>query len=264
MGDLALKLADLVEDILRRILMLCDIYTVLSVSQVNKSLRRTAYSKEIWIYLMNGLAARGLIDLPHDRPLQDYSSAELIEEVQRIILGPKTWSCPRPAAPIIAREFRIPCSLPDSQQPLCSLQLLPGGTHLVAEFASRLELWHVATSIVIWFLEVNWMISREYRYSIELCDDRRSAILVTLDNRRLMRLIHIDLGTGGSSEIFQVEPHSQVDQFGNTPLISANFFGCILESWRKQSFMVSNWRTKKLSSSILTLMRRRPIGFSLR
>jgi hypothetical protein len=35
MGDLALKLADLVEDILRRILMLCDIYTVLSVSQVS-------------------------------------------------------------------------------------------------------------------------------------------------------------------------------------------------------------------------------------
>ncbi|KAJ7270247.1 hypothetical protein C8J57DRAFT_305999, partial [Mycena rebaudengoi] len=243
---LALKLEDLAEDILCLILVLCDIYTVLSLPRVNKSLRRIAYSKQIWIYLIDDLAARGLIDLPHDCPLQEYSTAELMDEVQRIVLGPKTWSRPTRAAPIISREFRILSSRPDAQQRFFSVQLLPGGTHLVVEYTSRIELWHVATSAVIWFLEDNWTFSREYRYSIELCNAQRSAILVTLDTLRLLRLIRIDLRTGESTEIFKVEA-SQGAVFGRRPIISGDFFGCEWESasWPDHYFMVDNWRTEK-------------------
>jgi hypothetical protein len=178
--------------------------------------------------LIDDLAARGLVDLPHDRPLQEYSTAELIEEVQRIVLGPKTWSRATHAAPIIAREFRIPSTRADDQ-PRFSVQLLPGGTHLVVEYTSRIELWHVAASAVIWFLEDNWT-TRVCRYSIELCDDQRSASLATLDTPRLLRLICIDLSTGGSTEIFIVEPPTQEAQFGRRPVISGDFFGCKVES----------------------------------
>jgi hypothetical protein len=211
---------------------------------VNKNLRRIAYSKQIWIYLIDYLAAKGLIDLPHDRPLQEYSTAELIEEVQRIVLGPKTWSRQRRLSPLIALEFRIPRTRPDGQPKLFSVQLLPGGTHLVVEYTSRIELWHVAASAVIWFLEDNWT-TRVCRYSIELCDDQRSASLATLDTPYLLRLIRIDLSTGGSTEIFKVEPPSQYPHFGCRPVICGDFFGCVLESWANHCFMVGNWRTEK-------------------
>ncbi|KAJ7270429.1 hypothetical protein C8J57DRAFT_1321804 [Mycena rebaudengoi] len=209
MDGLAWKLEDLADDILCLILVFCDIYTVLFVSRVNKSLRRIGYSKQIWIYLIHDLAARGLFDLPHDRPLQEYSTVELIEEVQRIVLGPKTWSRPRRAAPLIAREFRIPSTRLDDLPRLLSVQLLPRDTHLVVEYTSRIDLWHVAASAVIWFVEDNWM-TRVCRYSIQLCDDQRSAILVTLD----------------TPQIFKVEPPTQEAQFGCRPVISGDFFGC--------------------------------------
>ncbi|KAJ7232918.1 hypothetical protein C8J57DRAFT_170718 [Mycena rebaudengoi] len=251
MGGLALKLEDFAEDILCLILVCCDIYTVLSVSRVNKSLRRIAYSKQIWIYLLDELAGRGLIDLPHDRPLHNYSTAELIEEVKRVILGPKTWSCPRHAAPIIAREFRIPRIRPDDQSRLFSVQLLPGGTHLVVEYSSRLELWHVATSAVIWLPKDSRMFASLRRYSIELFDDQKSAILVTLENLRLLRFIRIDLSAGVSTEMFKMEPPSQEARFWDYPVISGNLFACEVQLRSEIPFtsniclMVGNWCTEK-------------------
>ncbi|KAJ7288696.1 hypothetical protein C8J57DRAFT_1707072 [Mycena rebaudengoi] len=233
---------DLSEDLICCTLLLCDIYTVLSISQVNKNFQRIARSKQIWIRLIEDLAARRLIDLP-DRALPEHSTAELMEEVKRIVLGPKTWSRPSQAAPIISRELRIP-SLPlDNRETLQSFQLLPGGTHLIVEHINRLDLWHVATSAVIWSLD-NWMETSRFRYSIELLDHQRSAVFQYFDTPHCMRLIHIDLDTGYSAELFRVDCPQEA-QFAAMPTISGDFFRCGL--WGigtgANYLMVGNWRT---------------------
>ncbi|KAJ7288722.1 hypothetical protein C8J57DRAFT_1707083 [Mycena rebaudengoi] len=230
-------LENVAEDILCLILMLCDIYTVLSVSQVNKSLRRIAYSKQIWICLIADLSARGLIDLPHDRALQTYSVVEMFEEVKRVVLGPQTWSRPE-LTPIISREIKVSNSSADDTR---SHELLPGGIYLLVEQSFHLELWHVPTSAVIWSLNCP-LVSRS-KYSIELVDHQRSAIFQYFNLPRLMRFIHIDLDTGYSKKVFElVSP--QETSFASWPKISGDFFHCGLWGPTEGNyFMAGNWRT---------------------
>ncbi|KAJ7288656.1 hypothetical protein C8J57DRAFT_1280964 [Mycena rebaudengoi] len=232
-----MRLEQLDEDILCFILCICDVYTVLSMSQVNRSFKRIADSKHIWICLIADLAARGLIDLPHDCPFREFSSAQLREEIKRIVLGPQTWSCPSRSSPIVSREFRIPGDSPPPR-----LQLLLGGTHLIVEHTSRIELWHIATSAVIWSCVHTE--SFFWRRCVAELGDKRFVILLSVDPH-VLRIIHIDLDTGHSAELFRIEP-PQGAEFLNEPLLSGDFFLCELTWWYAQSyrlFMVGNWRT---------------------
>jgi hypothetical protein len=42
------------------------------IIQTNKRFTRITYAKYLWIYLIQDLATRRLVDLPHDRTLEDF------------------------------------------------------------------------------------------------------------------------------------------------------------------------------------------------
>ncbi|KAJ7364242.1 hypothetical protein DFH08DRAFT_949852 [Mycena albidolilacea] len=44
------------EDIMLKVISLCDVYTTLSVSTVNKTLRRVAFVKQLWLFSVRDLA----------------------------------------------------------------------------------------------------------------------------------------------------------------------------------------------------------------
>ncbi|KAJ7240525.1 hypothetical protein C8J57DRAFT_1727079 [Mycena rebaudengoi] len=191
---------ELAEDILLLILQFCDIYTVLSTTQVNKLLRGIALAKQLWIHLIEDLVARRLFDLRHDRSLQDYTTAELIEEVKKLVIGPRTWSRRSRTPPTILRHIKI--SPPRSDFHLSSLELLPGGEYLVAYHNTRIELWHVATCVLIWCLEAGWL-----HYTIELLEYADTVLFAfaASESPQTMKVLSIDLSSGESTEVFAID-----------------------------------------------------------
>ncbi|KAJ7239675.1 hypothetical protein C8J57DRAFT_1478354 [Mycena rebaudengoi] len=237
-----LHLDERAEDILYLIMCFCDVYTALSMSQTNSRYKRIAYAKNIWICLLRDLSARRLINLPHDLPLTDYSTAELIEEVKRVVLGPKTWSRSSHSSPLVSRECSIPRS-PDI--PFPSLRLLPGGRYLIVESSARIELWDAAISTLAWFHEDNPPLNTRH---VGLLDGG-SAIYLSMTSH-LLTFIYIDLNTGHSADLYTVEPPSNI-RFSHRPTVSGDFFMCQLawQTWPYR-YLVGNWRTE--TTAILT------------
>ncbi|KAJ7246466.1 hypothetical protein C8J57DRAFT_1360540 [Mycena rebaudengoi] len=235
-----LRLEDLTEDVLYPMLCFCDVYTVLSLSQVNRNFRRIAYAKHLWTYLIQNLVARRLIDLPHNRAVTDYSIAELIEEVKRVVLGPKTWSDESSVAPVVSRELQILRTFTEFLFP--HFRLLRGGKYLLVEVASHIELqlWDVTACAVVWSLQGGSL----ERSQVEVIDED-TAIFVGLESSyRLVRVIQITLSTGDSSELFRVE--APPDTFWEHYLaVSGEFYMCVLAvSGRPRHLVIGNWRTE--------------------
>ncbi|KAJ7220974.1 hypothetical protein C8J57DRAFT_1482519 [Mycena rebaudengoi] len=230
-------LADLDVDILYIILRLCDVYTLLSMAQVNRSFERIARAKHIWIFLIRDLSARRLIDLPHNRPLQDYSTAQLIEEVKRLVVGPKTWS--RPSASTVSRKISIPRSTIEiGRRP--ELKLLPGGTYLAVIYLDGAQLLHVPSQTVIWRLQ-----SDDFGHPLfELSDDDTSALFLSTDAAHRIKLIGIDLKTGDATELFTSEVPGDTALMGG-PVISGQFiiYDLAQSPWTHRYFVLANWRT---------------------
>ncbi|KAK7059655.1 hypothetical protein R3P38DRAFT_965050 [Favolaschia claudopus] len=110
---------------LLRILVLTDIYSVLTLSQVNSRLRAITSVKQLWVLLTSDLLARKLIDIP----LEDISvmaSEDLKMEVKRAVCGPRTWSPDSEDVPVPLRRYTVP--LEDDRA--LSAVLLPGGNYL--------------------------------------------------------------------------------------------------------------------------------------
>ncbi|KAJ7270238.1 hypothetical protein C8J57DRAFT_1508280 [Mycena rebaudengoi] len=200
--------------------MFSSVSTVLSVSQVNRNLKRIAYAKHLWKRLIEDLATRSLIDLPRDR---DYSTAELIEEVKRVVLGPQTWSSAFPSGPIVSRELLVPRT--------------PIGLGI--------ELWNVLDCTVVWSLpEASFS-----RSHVELIDEE-TAIFVGfgfVPQQLVVRVIRISLNTVDSTELFTVKAQPGISGI-NCPAVSGDFFLCTLAiRSRKRNLVIGNWRTKKVA-----------------
>ncbi|KAJ7098897.1 hypothetical protein C8R44DRAFT_888742 [Mycena epipterygia] len=79
-------------DILSHIFALTDVYTILSLSRVNKLFHSAAFIKQLWLSVARNLASRWLIDPPADEILEALSTDELVDEVKRGVVGPRIWS----------------------------------------------------------------------------------------------------------------------------------------------------------------------------
>ncbi|KAJ6615329.1 hypothetical protein B0H10DRAFT_1950029 [Mycena sp. CBHHK59/15] len=143
-----MPLQDIVEDILLKILSFCDVHAVLSASTVNKSLRRVALTKQLWLYLLQDVASRGLLDSPSEAELDASSTDDIIQEIKRVVCGPATWAPASFSAPQICREvtFRVDMS----RDTFFSPQLIPGGTHAMLKNLEGVHLYDVRTGRRVW------------------------------------------------------------------------------------------------------------------
>ncbi|KAJ6502000.1 hypothetical protein C8R45DRAFT_975050 [Mycena sanguinolenta] len=98
------------DDVLFLILELTDVYTILSLSRVNRYLHAISCSRQVWIVVVRDLSSRHLIDLPLDAIVENLSAEELKDEVKRVVVGPRTWSSTSLEPPTLLRRkvFSIP------------------------------------------------------------------------------------------------------------------------------------------------------------
>ncbi|KAF7363950.1 hypothetical protein MSAN_01053300 [Mycena sanguinolenta] len=95
-------------DVLCLILALTDVYTILSLSRVNKYLHSISSSRPVWVSVVLDLSSRDLIDLSLDTIVENLSTEELKDEVKRVVVGPRTWSPTSLESPTLLRQKVIP------------------------------------------------------------------------------------------------------------------------------------------------------------
>ncbi|KAJ7240519.1 hypothetical protein C8J57DRAFT_1727073 [Mycena rebaudengoi] len=230
---------ELAEDILLLILQFCDVGTVLSTTRVNKRFRAIALAKHLWIHLIEDLVSRRLVDLPHDRSLQDYTTAELIEEVKKLVIGPRTWSRRSCTPPTILRYIEISPSHNIPSNSLRNLELLPGGKYLAAIHDTRIELWHVATGAVIWCLQVRRLL---YTFELLECADTALFAFGTFESSGTVKVLSIDLSSGESTEVFAIDlPDGTL--LDDRPMLCDGFLLCALihTELRVHLYLLVHW-----------------------
>jgi hypothetical protein len=125
--------------------------------QVNKLFHKISLSRHLWISVVRGLCFRRVIDVIPDEVLETLTRDALIEEVKRVVLGPRTWSPRSRSPPTIHRQITVP--LMDIHWRLRS-ELLPGGRFLMCcaakddtGSAPQVEFWEMHTGKRVWAWE---------------------------------------------------------------------------------------------------------------
>ncbi|KAJ6566694.1 hypothetical protein B0H19DRAFT_1257885 [Mycena capillaripes] len=84
-------LIDLNADVMGHIFALSDVYTILSLSRVNRLFHKISSTKQLWLSVVCNLFARQLIDTPL-ADIDKLSKDALVDEVKLVVDGPETWS----------------------------------------------------------------------------------------------------------------------------------------------------------------------------
>ncbi|KAJ7092227.1 hypothetical protein C8R44DRAFT_990332 [Mycena epipterygia] len=83
---------DLPEDVIHYALCLCDISSVISISQTNKYLHLLTFTPALWMALVEDLRQRGFVDRLSAADIRTMSTQNLVAAVRRLVVGPVAWS----------------------------------------------------------------------------------------------------------------------------------------------------------------------------
>ncbi|KAJ7796081.1 hypothetical protein B0H14DRAFT_2916693 [Mycena olivaceomarginata] len=193
---LTTNLGDLTEDVLLRILALCDINSVISMSLVNRYVRTVARVKQLWVSLVENLIQLSLLELPPGFVATNHSAAELIDHVKRVVQGPRSW---RPTT-----KFVLPVNVRKSQgyQGDSKVKLVNGGRFVVVSHRAGVEIWDVETKRQLWSRPVF-----AHTFSVDPRDSGTTITLaMTLSDRFTLQVVQIDKVFGEIQEFTQLLP----------------------------------------------------------
>ncbi|KAJ7638152.1 hypothetical protein B0H17DRAFT_1277646 [Mycena rosella] len=229
-------------DVLLQIFALLDVFTIVSLSRVS--------AKQLWLLVVREIFSRGLIDPPGNAILEALSTAELVAEVKRVVVGPRTWASTSSDPPTLRRrrEFSIDphlqslnCHFLEDGRDIVFYQdtssgPLPGGVECFDVYTGR-RVWNSGTA------------AASPGHSIELatfdfCRSRSKAVIavvITVMNTRRgdIVILEADFETGGSRELLRF---AITVAFLPRVQVSDDFFGFQMSGGR---FMLINWRTAK-------------------
>ncbi|KAJ7629258.1 hypothetical protein DFH06DRAFT_1226222 [Mycena polygramma] len=236
-----MQLVDLGTDVLSRVFALTDVYTVLVLSQANRLLHDVGSTKQLWLSIVRDLSARRLIDaLPVD--VGTLSKDALVEEVRRIVRGPRTWSPETKIPPTILR--RIDLEMDDSAFP----ELLPGGAYIVSYSAGcrrAVDCVKVATGRRTWsWSHPDFIVNSAVFDFCGASEAVVALVILTPTKDTHLLLLQANLDTGHSRHLVQmplVPGDSSILQ------LLGDFVLCQLEQTyvRGTIFILLNWREEK-------------------
>ncbi|KAF7357161.1 hypothetical protein MSAN_01310700 [Mycena sanguinolenta] len=233
---------DLDEDILAEILLLCDVYAVVSFSRVNKSFRRLALSKQLWISLIRDLSCQYFI--PQLEALDNCTITQLIAKVKCLVCGPETWSQRSSVPPTVSFAKKFPAET--------HARILPGGRYFtVMRFSGHLYCCDVLTGRDVYIRALGSTNFVWWSWETEMLDDGHTAIFSFLVYVRSgngphaeLSILQVDLRTGHSEQLFSLTP-SKFGGFYHNPIISGNFLAMSLSRQEERMIIIINWRERK-------------------
>ncbi|KAJ7144510.1 hypothetical protein C8R44DRAFT_865421 [Mycena epipterygia] len=86
---------DLPEDVVLDVLGICEVSSVLSISQTSKYLHLLVFTPTLWMSLVEDLRHRGFVDRLSSADIRSMSTQSLVALVKRMVVGPEAWSPPK-------------------------------------------------------------------------------------------------------------------------------------------------------------------------
>ncbi|KAJ7835438.1 hypothetical protein B0H14DRAFT_2796197 [Mycena olivaceomarginata] len=205
----------LVADLVLYVLALTDVYTILSLSRVNKFFHSITLAKQLWIPIIRDLVMCGLSDFPADEDLGALSVEGLVEEVKRAVAGPRTWFPQSQSGPTIYRGAKLGYAVSGGDES-SSARWLPGGRYILFQNGQQIGNIYM-TSLRCW--EINAAQHREVWNTVcvgslkaTAFDFRTGSKVIAsfvLNDRHgfsTILLLEVNLSTGVSSNLFQLGP----------------------------------------------------------
>ncbi|KAJ7137507.1 hypothetical protein C8R43DRAFT_1019553 [Mycena crocata] len=239
-------------DVLSQIFAFTDVYTVLSLSQVNKYCREVATTKQLWLSLIQNLALRCLIDAPPEMTLDTYSTEALISEVKSLIVGPRSWSRGSSIPPSLSRRCVIPVDISDQDgNPSRYIGLLPGGKHFVCKILTDddsqdlLECWEVATGLCVWTWGITGHQLDHVRFDLSDGGHKPRVYLALSEGHIRLLVLQVNLKTGESQELFRLASEKLVDGYFPTGVCFSNeFLACVYRAENADLTLLVNRHTE--------------------
>jgi len=199
------------EDVIARVLSMCDIPTVLATSQTCKYLHSLAFLKYIWVGLITKMQCRITFDVRRGVPLQSLSTSSLIELAKRALHGPRSWASSFPDIPVVNRRHVL--HLPNVNNDM--IRLLPGGKYIMRKQPTSLECWSIQDDERIWEYspEGSWHHFKILRFAEDVIKGGDAVVLMiclslslpTGNTRFVIEIVHLDLLTGSSELLHSVD-----------------------------------------------------------
>ncbi|KAF7313909.1 F-box domain-containing protein [Mycena chlorophos] len=135
-------LADLPPELVLHILRLCDVATVLRLSETCRFLHTVVFDKACWLDIIRSLRRRSIIDHRDAERASELPTEDLVQLVRRASHGPASWipstnSESKRLPPLNPWSSTVP--LPDPPATWLSAELLPGGRHILINSGGTLS-----------------------------------------------------------------------------------------------------------------------------
>ncbi|KAJ6536446.1 hypothetical protein DFH09DRAFT_1179012 [Mycena vulgaris] len=253
---------DLHDDVLAEILSSCDVYTALCIARVNKHFRAIALAKQLWISLLRDLEYRGMTDVAPGEDFATYTTHDLIEEVKRIVVGPKTWSPAWSAPTLLKRQSVVPFERESSTGTL-DIRLLPGGRYFAVHQQASLKFFDVATGKSAWSYTHPHSI---HSWSIDMSAGICTAVVVmvcpdTAQNINAVEVVEVNLKCG-QADILARCPLPTNTSYLSLLLILGDLFAISLERTYQAPYddapglvLLVNWRSNEYVLLVLNCSR---------
>ncbi|KAJ7246513.1 hypothetical protein C8J57DRAFT_1675342 [Mycena rebaudengoi] len=212
-----MSLADLEglsEDVLIYLLGLCDISSVVSISETNRYFHLLSIQAPVWVALVENLNINLLRDPPPDENLKNISTAELIRLAKCAARGPETWVSTY-SQPTISREIRIPCELFGLTNYYTGrAQLLPGGEFVVITRLATVQCWHVATGRMIGAYDAQ-LSAHIHDFAVNIGDAGETVAVVlhtetfVAPRRKVLEIVRFCLKSGVAENVVMLEAPRQ-------------------------------------------------------
>ncbi|KAJ7486755.1 hypothetical protein FB451DRAFT_1363006, partial [Mycena latifolia] len=217
-------LAYAVRDLRKEMCMLLDVFTILSISRVNKYFHALVSAKQLWISVVRDLSWRYLIDRPAEDNLTKLPTSALIQQF---------WT---------GRSTSV-----ENLPPQSRVELLPEGRHILfytngGASPGGVECWEIHSGQRVW----SWT-SKDYRVANATFDFRRGGAEAVVSLQSFVDtytiILEADLKTGESRTLLHL-PIAGVFSRNGT-LVSGDLFLCRVRT-SGQPYILANWRTAEL------------------
>nr|GAT60653.1 predicted protein [Mycena chlorophos] len=170
------RLSDLPPELVLRILRLCDVATILRVSETCRFLHNVVFDKSCWIDVVRDLQRRGIID-----------DSERVHEL---------------SAEDLVQLLTVP--VPDPSAYWLSAKLLPGGRHILINSGGELSCNNVAEGACIWRYEPllpgnpSEIRVLEFHFGTEVGESGQHTIFICLEGEHgdYVDVVELDVATG--------------------------------------------------------------------
>ncbi|KAF7341256.1 F-box domain-containing protein [Mycena venus] len=260
------KLEDLADDVLLYLLKLCEISSVLSLSQTCRYFHLLSQERQLWIALVQSLTHKLFRDPLPDENLQTLSTHGLLTLAKRAARGPETWVDSSPAlAPTFVREVRVPCPMVHHANFFAGrAALLSGGQYVALAYRTTFMLLKVTNAGEVVGAHDTRGGAHIHSFSAEVAADQDSVVVVlytellAAPRRRGFEVIRFSMRTEGHVETplaLYVRKDLFNEGFWRDPELSGTHASIVIFNKPRWMVLVVDWA---VSSYILVDVPQRP------